>query len=323
MILLHFRYYSASIIQMAGFQDHSAIWLATIPGGANFLFTIVGLLLVDRLGRRKLLFVSCLGTIFSFLLLSATFVCMAYFSPASVPYDDASNGVCVYHYCGSCTGNSGCGFCADLDTMNGSFVHGTCVPSRRLPNGTVISRFEVGGMICPVVGEEVSKHVTSTGSIELDVLFSFPDNNSEDGRSGFSEMSTKSLLERKWFPYSCPNSRFSPLAIVALFMYIAFFAPGMGPLPWTINSEIYPTWARSTAISIATMVCWMSNLVVSMTFLTMADNLGQPITFGFYAGLSFLGLLFILLLLPETKGSSLEEVEHLFQRPYFMEWFHK
>ena len=308
---------------MAGFEDRSAIWLATIPGGSNFLFTIVGLFLVDRMGRRKLLLVSCLGVFLSLLLLSATFVGMAYYSPASLPYDDASNGVCVYAYCGSCTGNSGCGFCADLDMMNGSYVHGTCVPLLHLPNGTVVSRFQVGGMICPVIGEQVSKHALPTGSIELDIVFSLSNNINKDGYSNYTEIPSNYPLERTWFPYSCPGNKFSFLAILALFIYIAFFAPGMGPLPWTINSEIYPMWARSTAISIATMVNWVSNLVISMTFLTMADNLGQPITFVIYAGLSGLGLLFILFLVPETKGLSLEKLDGLFQRPYFMEWFNR
>lgn len=303
---------------MAGFPDRSAIWLATIPGGANFIFTIVGLLLVDRIGRRKLLLVSSMGAVFSLLLLSATFVCMAYFSPASVPYDSAG---CTYSHCGSCIENSGCGFCADVDTTNGSYVHGTCVPSKQLPNGTVVSKFKVGGMICPVVGGQVSKHKLPDGSIEIDILFPLFD---DGGGSGVSERpSEQHPLQRMWFTYSCPNNKLAPLPIVAIFLYIAFFAIGMGPLPWTVNSEIYPMWARSTAISIATMVNWVSNLVVSMTFLTMADNLGQPVTFGLFAGFATLGLLFSLLFLPETKGSSLEEVEQLFQRPYFMEWLHR
>ena len=304
---------------MAGFDEHSAIWLATIPSGANFLFTIVGLLLVDRVGRRMLLLVSSAGIILSFALLSGIFVMMALFSPVSVPYDNSSYSMCAYNYCGSCVGNSGCGFCADVDALDGHYVHGTCVPSQQLSNGSTTSMFQVGSMICPVIGEQVSKHKMPTGSIELDITFSLSNNNSSS--SDVTEIPSASHLERIWFSNSCPDNRFAPFAIMGLFLYIAFFAPGMGALPWTVNSEIYPMWARSTAISIATMVCWVSNLVVSMTFLTMADNLGQPPTFGIYAVLSFLGFLFILFFVPETKGSSMEDVEGLFQRPYFMRWF--
>lgn len=295
-----FRYYSASIIQMAGFPDRSAIWLATVPGTSNFVFTILGLLLVDRLGRRKLLIGSVSGSIFSILLLSMTFVLIVRYSPPARPYDTV-NGTCDYYHCGSCVGNSKCGFCADFET-NGSDVvfngTGTCESLNQQSNGTTISKYAPPGMDCAIFGEDVPL-------------------------SDFFMQSSEPGLERKWFPYSCPDNRFAAMAIVALFLYIAFFAPGMGPLPWTINSEIYPTWARSTAISIATMTNWVCNLVVSMTFLTMADDLGQPVTFGVYAVLCLLGLIFIVLFVPETKGRSLEEMDALFQRPYFMNWYFK
>ena len=47
----------------------------------------------------------------------------------------------------------------------------------------------------------------------------------------------------------------------------------MGPMPWTINSEIYPVWARSTGNSITTCVNWVANLIISMTFLTLTETI--------------------------------------------------
>ena len=44
-------------------------------------------------------------------------------------------------------------------------------------------------------------------------------------------------------------------------------------MPWTINTEIYPIWARSTGISVATSVNWICNLIVSMSFLTLTETL--------------------------------------------------
>lgn len=56
------RYYSATIIQMSGVQDdHMAIWLAAATAFTNFMFTLVGVWLVERVGRRKLTLGSILG----------------------------------------------------------------------------------------------------------------------------------------------------------------------------------------------------------------------------------------------------------------------
>lgn len=56
------RYYSATIIQMSGVQnDQMAIWLAAATAFTNFLFTLVGVWLVERVGRRKLTLGSILG----------------------------------------------------------------------------------------------------------------------------------------------------------------------------------------------------------------------------------------------------------------------
>lgn len=275
---------------MAGFSDRDAIWLATVPGGANFLFTIVGLLLVDRIGRRKLLIASICGVIFSILLLALTFFLMDHFSLPSQPYSDDN---CLYTQCGACVANSECGFCVAWNSTGDGYVNGTCSLMKQLDNGTMVSKYLINGE-CALYGE--------ANNISVEAEFG----------SGMGP------LEREWFSFSCPGTKLAPLAIVALFLYIATFAPGFGPLPWTINSEIYPTWARSTAISIATMVNWVFNLLVSMTFLSMADSLGQPATFGVYAVLSFLGLLFVVMFVPETRGRSLEEVESLFRRPHFL-----
>lgn len=93
-----------------------------------------------------------------------------------------------------------------------------------------------------------------------------------------------------------------------LALYLVFFAPGMGPMPWTMNSEMFPLWCRSTCFSLATSFNWIFNLLVSMTFLTISESLTQQGAFFLYMILSIIGWIFFYFLLPETKGTSLENV---------------
>ncbi|XP_037073146.1 proton myo-inositol cotransporter-like [Pollicipes pollicipes] len=118
-----------------------------------------------------------------------------------------------------------------------------------------------------------------------------------------------------WAPDWCP-SQYSWLPIMGLCIYLVCFASGMGPMPWTINSEIYPLWARGTGNSIATACNWFFNLIVSLSFLTLTDVMTKHGTFYMYSGLTFLGLGLFYVMVPETKGVSLERIGELFARPW-------
>lgn len=76
----------------------------------------------------------------------------------------------------------------------------------------------------------------------------------------------------------------------------------MGPMPWTINSEIYPLWARSVCFSIATSFNWFSNLIVTLTFLSLTERITKYGVFYLYATFAMIGWLFFFFKLPETKN---------------------
>lgn len=138
----------------------------------------------------------------------------------------------------------------------------------------------------------------------------------EKSLEGFCSNST--LLEDHVVTYAydwCPY-KYAWLAILGLGLYLLFFSPGMGPMPWTINSEIYPGWARSTCTSLTTSVNWASNLIVSFTFLTLTEVLLKHGTFYLYMGLAGFGTILFYFILPETRGVPLEEIESLFSRPF-------
>jgi SP family arabinose:H+ symporter-like MFS transporter len=104
----------------------------------------------------------------------------------------------------------------------------------------------------------------------------------------------------------------SPLVMLAsILLYVAFFALGMGPGPWLIISEIFPTKVRGRAASIATSTLWSGTLVVTFTFLSLVKVLNLSGTFAIYGALSFACLIYVWKMVPETKGRTLEEIQQV------------
>lgn len=122
-------------------------------------------------------------------------------------------------------------------------------------------------------------------------------------------------LKRTWYSEGCP-SKVGFLAVILLGLYIIVYSPGMGTVPWIVNSEIYPLKYRGIGGGIAAVSNWSSNLVVSETFLTLTEHLGSAGTFLLFAGFSTIGLVAIFLLVPETKGLQFSEVEKMLQKGY-------
>jgi sugar porter (SP) family MFS transporter len=113
-----------------------------------------------------------------------------------------------------------------------------------------------------------------------------------------------------FFASSGLQSSASWVALVCLIVYIASFAVGLGPVFWLMISEIFPLSVRSPAMSLSTVGNWSSNFLVSSFFLTLVGAISREGTFWLYGGLGVLSLIFFVVRVPETKGRSLEQIEH-------------
>jgi len=173
-------YYAPRIFERAGFERVSAIGQSTIVGLVNMLFTIVAILLVDRVGRKPLLLIAAAGMGVSQLLLGAAF---------------------------------------RIENLAGSAI------------------------------------------------------------------------------------------LLLILLYIAFFAMAMGPIVWVVLSEIFPTRMRGSAMAIATVALWIADFAVTLSFPVIADRLNETTAFWSYALMCAVDFFFMLFLLPETKGKTLEEIE--------------
>jgi SP family arabinose:H+ symporter-like MFS transporter len=104
------------------------------------------------------------------------------------------------------------------------------------------------------------------------------------------------------------------IALWLIIGFSAFFAACIGPVFWTLVSEIFPNNIRGTAMSVPVFTQWIANAVVVGYFPWMLVNKGTAFTFGLLGICSMLMLLFTYRYVPETKGKTLEEIEALWQK---------
>ncbi|KAK9829082.1 hypothetical protein WJX72_003793 [[Myrmecia] bisecta] len=116
---------------------------------------------------------------------------------------------------------------------------------------------------------------------------------------------------RMLYENGCP-SHYTLYIIAGLLAYLAAFSPGLGPVPWAVNAEIYPLQVRGLASGAAATANWVTNAVVSQTFLTLTQHLGGSGTFWLYAGIALVGGAWVYWKLPETNGLSLDEIQDAF-----------
>ncbi|KAI6802370.1 myo-inositol transporter [Hortaea werneckii] len=105
------------------------------------------------------------------------------------------------------------------------------------------------------------------------------------------------------------------LVLVAMILFVAFYAAGLGCVPWQAN-EFLPMEVRSMGTMMINIFNWGPNIVVSSTFLTMMKSMTPSGTFGFYAGLCFLGWIFVFFCFPEASNMTLEEVRRVFEHGF-------
>ncbi|CAK7340812.1 unnamed protein product [Dovyalis caffra] len=117
-----------------------------------------------------------------------------------------------------------------------------------------------------------------------------------------------SLLTGLSFLFQDLHSWISVLALTGVSVYFVSFNLGIAGIPWIITSEIFPINVKGSAGSLCNLINWSCSWVVSYTFNFLLEWSSTG-TFIIFAGVSAFGFLFIVKLVPETKGRSLEEIQ--------------
>ena len=104
------------------------------------------------------------------------------------------------------------------------------------------------------------------------------------------------------------------LAIAGVILFAGFWAVGPATVTFLMISELFPLSVRGLGMSVATVALWGTFLIVSVSFLTLTELIGQSGVFWSNAVLGLLACVFVFCLVPETKGKSLEEIEASWRR---------
>lgn len=99
------------------------------------------------------------------------------------------------------------------------------------------------------------------------------------------------------------------LPLTSLTLFMVAFSVGLGPVPWMLMGELFPSETKAVASGIAVMVNWFLVFLVTKTFPAMNEQLGADVTFWIFAAIMAGATAFTHFFVIETKGKSFQEIQ--------------
>jgi len=109
---------------------------------------------------------------------------------------------------------------------------------------------------------------------------------------------------------------YGPWILIFILIFIACFAFSFGPVCWVVIGEIFPNAIRGKAMALATLSLWIGNFIVGQLTPVLLEGLGSSWTFWIFALCCSPALWITWKLIPETKGRSLENIEHYWKEKH-------
>ena len=235
-------FYAPMIFEQSGIGTDASFVQAILVGLVNLVFTVIAILLIDKLGRKPLLVFGVSGIAICMFLLSYGFRTATY-------------------------------------TLKAESV--SALPAE-------INQEKLAPLYNQTFTDDVSFKNALKESLGKEVAQTYE-----------SELITAAV------------SMNSYLILICILGFVASFAISIGPVMWVLFSELFPNWIRGLAISFVGLINSGVSFSVQLVFPWELANLGSSLTFLIYGVFAALGLIFIVLKLPETKGKSLEELEEI------------
>ncbi|MGB7437625.1 MAG: MFS transporter [Candidatus Acidiferrum sp.] len=296
--------FNTNILLQSGLSDVQAHWGYVIFTLMNFLFTIVGVLLVDRKGRKFLLSIGTAGVICAMLCTGLLFhkteklrvdardAVQAIVRPdqqLSVLYDGRT-----------------------VDALLGK----TEIPGQRNTAPTSLSiiysygDFRAASKV--VRSDDLSSkpvEIARENSIPANkviAFFSNPFGNLDAARVAPLK------IDNAWIT-PVPSAQNGWLVAITLYIFVAFYASGPGVCVWLALSELMPTRIRSNGMSVALLINQGVSTTLAAIFLPTVGKYGYATMFFAFAAFTVIYFITATFFLPETKGKTLEEIEAHFE----------
>ena len=259
-------YFAPRLLGLAGLEN--ALAAAAALGVTNLIFTFVGLWLIDKIGRRSLLYIGSVGYILSLGICAFAFLTTPGFKVVSTAGDLVSSSKSII------TISEGKSFITDADKAEA--LDEFAAAKTALIEASTAEGYQGAAITIP----------DSATPAEVQKI-------AEKGKDAASE--TLGIM--------------SMVVLVCLVGFIAAHAVGQGAVIWVFIAEIFPNDHRAAGQALGSSTHWVCAAILTLLFPIAMAHVSAGVLFSFFCFMMVLQLLWVKVMVPETKGISLEEMQ--------------
>ena len=297
--------FNTGILMQSGLSDLQAHWGYVLFTTVNFLMTMVGMMLIDRKGRKFLLVLGTSGIIVSILGVGILFL-----KTEKLSLDSRRAVQALVNPGQELTLRFDPAEASRLLAAQGSAA--SPIDSRRASLAIIYSYGDFTAATSFVRSDdpaaapiEISRDRCIPAN-KVEALFKNPFGN-------LAAAQTAPLRIDKALIGQVPTARHGWMVAIGLYIFMAFFALGPGVCVWVALSELMPTRIRSNGMSVALVINQMVSTTLAGIFLPFVSKYGYSSMFFLFAGFTVVYFIVAAFFLPETKGKTLEEIEAYFE----------
>ena len=297
--------YNVGILLQSGLSDLQSHWGYVLFTCVNFSMTMVGMMLVDRKGRRFLFTVGTSGIIVSLVGVGILFVRTEKFS-----MDAGAQVQSMVTPSQELTLRFDPAEASTLLAAQGTAS--SQIDSKRASLAIIYSYGDYTAATSFVRSDD-----TAAAPIQITRDTAVPANRVESFfKNPFADLDaarTAPLRIRKAVVGQVPGAHHGWLVAIGLYCFMAFYAMGPGVCVWLALSELMPTRIRSNGMSITLLINQLVSPVLAGIFLPFVSKYGYSAMFFLFSSFTVVYFITIVFFLPETKGKTLEEIEAHFE----------